>query len=96
MTITPENRRQFEEWGCEKVRLDLHRCIDGGRLIDGRDNLIHFWKGFLLATLVEPDGLLLSFENTMGEAAGFGHTNSNVYRTLATCRTTLATNAAAH
>jgi hypothetical protein len=40
MTITPENRKLFEEWGCEKVRLDLHRCIDGGRLIVGRDNLI--------------------------------------------------------
>ena len=40
MTITRENRKRFKEWGCEKVRLDLHRCIDGGRLIEGRENLI--------------------------------------------------------
>ena len=40
MTITPENRKRFKEWGPEKVRLDLERRIDGGRLIDGRDNLI--------------------------------------------------------
>jgi hypothetical protein len=38
MTITPENRKRFKEWGCEKVRLDLHRCIDGGCIIEGRDD----------------------------------------------------------
>jgi hypothetical protein len=41
MTITPENRKRFKEWGPEKVRADLYRCIDGGRLMgDNRGNLI--------------------------------------------------------
>lgn len=38
MTITPENRKRFEEMGCEKVQLDFNRGIDGGRVIDGREN----------------------------------------------------------
>jgi hypothetical protein len=36
MTITPENRKRFEEMGYEMVRLDLLRSFDGGCVIEGR------------------------------------------------------------
>jgi hypothetical protein len=37
MTITPENRRRFEEMGYEMVRLDLLRAFEGGCRIQGLD-----------------------------------------------------------
>jgi hypothetical protein len=40
MTVTPANRLKFEGMGLEVVRLDLQRRFDGGRLIEGRENLI--------------------------------------------------------